>query len=36
MAFADVFYLMGVALVIAMVASLLLKKPGKLASGGAH
>jgi DHA2 family multidrug resistance protein len=36
MAFSDTFYLLGVALVVALVASLLLKKPGKLSGGGAH
>ena len=36
MAFSDTFFLLGVALVVALVASLLLKKPGKLSGGGAH
>jgi DHA2 family multidrug resistance protein len=36
MAFSDTFYLLGVALVVALVSSLLLKKPGKLSGGGAH
>ena len=36
MAFSDTFFLLGVALVIALVASLLLKKPGQLSGGGAH
>lgn len=36
MAFSDTFYLLGVALVIALVATLLLKKPGHLSGGGAH
>jgi len=36
MAFSDTFFLMGVALVVALVASLLLKKPGRLSAGGAH
>jgi DHA2 family multidrug resistance protein len=36
MAFSDTFFLLGVALVIALLASLLLKKPGKLSGGGAH
>jgi DHA2 family multidrug resistance protein len=36
MAFSDTFYLLGIALVVALVASLLLKKPGKLSGGGAH
>jgi DHA2 family multidrug resistance protein len=36
MAFSDTFFLLGVALVVALVASMLLKKPGKLSGGGAH
>jgi DHA2 family multidrug resistance protein len=36
MAFSDTFYLLGIALVVALVSSLLLKKPGKLSGGGAH
>ena len=36
MAFSDTFYLLGVALVIALAASLLLKKPGHLSGGAAH
>lgn len=36
MAFSDTFYLLGVALVIALVATLLLKKPSHLSGGGAH
>jgi DHA2 family multidrug resistance protein len=36
LAFSDMFYLLGAALIIALVASLLLKKPGHLESGGAH
>ena len=36
MAFSDTFYLLGVALVVALLASLILKKPGKLSGGGAH
>jgi MFS transporter, DHA2 family, multidrug resistance protein len=36
MAFGDTFYLLGAALVIALVAALLLKKPAQLAAGGAH
>ncbi|MGY5779659.1 MDR family MFS transporter [Rhizobium sp. LEGMi135b] len=36
MAFSDTFYLLGVALIIALVASLLLKKPGHLSGGAAH
>ncbi|MBP2446814.1 MDR family MFS transporter [Rhizobium leguminosarum] len=36
MAFSDTFFLLGVALVVALVASLLLRKPGQLSGGGAH
>jgi MFS transporter, DHA2 family, multidrug resistance protein len=36
MAFSDSFYLLGVALILALVATLLLKKPGYLEAGGAH
>jgi DHA2 family multidrug resistance protein len=36
MAFSDTFFLLGVALLLALFASLLLKKPGHLAAGGAH
>jgi DHA2 family multidrug resistance protein len=36
MAFSDTFYLLGVALVVALVASLLLKKTSHLEGGGAH
>ena len=36
MAFSDTFYLLGVALVIALAASLRLKKPGHLSGGAAH
>lgn len=36
MAFSDTFYLLGIALIIALVATLLLKKPGHLSGGGAH
>jgi DHA2 family multidrug resistance protein len=36
LAFSDTFYLLGVALIVALVASLLLKKSDHLASGGAH
>ncbi|GAC1045616.1 MDR family MFS transporter [Rhizobium sp. No.120] len=36
MAFSDTFYLLGVALVVALAASLLLKKAGHIASGAAH
>ena len=36
MAFSDTFFLLGVALVVALLATLLLKKPGRLSAGGAH
>jgi DHA2 family multidrug resistance protein len=36
MAFSDTFYLLGVALVVALIATLLLKKPGKLQGNAAH
>jgi DHA2 family multidrug resistance protein len=36
LAFSDTFYLLGAALIVALVATLLLKKPDHLASGGAH
>ena len=36
LAFSDTFYLLGMALVVALVASLLLKKPDHLDAGGAH
>jgi DHA2 family multidrug resistance protein len=36
LAFSDTFYLLGAALVVALIAALLLKKPGQLESGGAH
>jgi MFS transporter, DHA2 family, multidrug resistance protein len=36
MAFSDTFYLLGVALIIALVATLLLKKADHLRAGGAH
>ncbi|SHL16122.1 MFS transporter, DHA2 family, multidrug resistance protein [Bradyrhizobium lablabi] len=36
LAFSDTFYLLGAALLIALMATLLLKKPGQLAGGGAH
>jgi DHA2 family multidrug resistance protein len=36
MAFSDTFYLLGIALIIALVAALMLKKPGHLSAGGAH
>ena len=36
MAFSDTFYLLGVALIVALVAALLLKKPGNLTEAAAH
>lgn len=36
MAFSDTFYLLGAALIVALVASLLLRKPDHLDAGGAH
>jgi DHA2 family multidrug resistance protein len=36
LAFSDTFYLLGAALIVALIAALLLKKPGTLASDGAH
>jgi DHA2 family multidrug resistance protein len=36
MAFSDAFFLLGLALIVALVASLLLRKPDKLSAGGAH
>jgi DHA2 family multidrug resistance protein len=36
MAFGDTFYLLGAALVVALVSALLLRKPGPLSAGGAH
>ncbi|ACE90266.1 probable multidrug resistance efflux system protein [Rhizobium etli CIAT 652] len=36
MAFSDAFFLLGVALVVALLAILLLKKPDQLSGGGAH
>ncbi|TYL83924.1 multidrug efflux MFS transporter [Bradyrhizobium rifense] len=35
-AFSDTFYLLGLALIVAFVASLFLKKPGHVSAGGAH
>ncbi|WP_416065695.1 MDR family MFS transporter [Rhizobium sp. ZK1] len=35
-AFSDTFFLLGLALVIALLATLLLKKPGQVSGGGAH
>jgi DHA2 family multidrug resistance protein len=36
LAFSDTFYLLSAALIVALIASLLLKKPDHPASGGAH
>jgi DHA2 family multidrug resistance protein len=36
LAFSDTFFLLGVALIVALIASLLLKKAGNLEGGGAH
>jgi DHA2 family multidrug resistance protein len=36
LAFSDTFYLMGAALIVALFASLMLRKPGHLDAGGAH
>jgi DHA2 family multidrug resistance protein len=36
MAFSDTFYLLGAALIGALIASLLLRKPGQVQAGGAH
>jgi len=36
LAFSDTFYLLGLALIVALMAALLLEKPDHLASGGAH
>jgi DHA2 family multidrug resistance protein len=36
MAFSDTFYLLGAAPLVALLAGLLLKKPGHLEGGGAH
>jgi len=36
LAFSDTFYVLGVALILALLASLLLKKPSHLNDGGAH
>ncbi|KWV59022.1 disulfide bond formation protein DsbA [Bradyrhizobium macuxiense] len=36
LAFSDTFYLLGAALIAALIAGLFLKKPGHLADGGAH
>jgi DHA2 family multidrug resistance protein len=36
MAFSDTFFVLGAALLVALLATLLLKKPGHLSGGGAH
>jgi DHA2 family multidrug resistance protein len=36
MAFSDTFYLLGAALIVALVAALMLKRPAHLEVGGAH
>ena len=36
LAFSDTFYLLGAALIVALIAALLLKKPGRVEAGGAH
>jgi DHA2 family multidrug resistance protein len=36
LAFSDTFYLLGAALIVALIATLLLRKPDHLSSGGAH
>jgi DHA2 family multidrug resistance protein len=36
MAFSDTFYVLGIALIIALIATLMLKKPGHIPAGGAH
>jgi len=36
LAFSDTFYLLGLGLIVALMAALLLKKPDHLESGGAH
>ena len=36
LAFSDTFFLLGIALLVALLATLLLKKPGHLSGGGAH
>jgi len=36
LAFADTFYLLGVGLIVALIAALLLKKPERLEAGGGH
>jgi MFS transporter, DHA2 family, multidrug resistance protein len=36
LAFSDMFFLLGAALIVALAASMMLKKPGQLHAGGAH
>lgn len=36
LAFSDTFYLLGAALIVALIAALFLKKPGQISAGGAH
>ncbi|WP_456617458.1 MDR family MFS transporter [Bradyrhizobium sp. P5_C12] len=36
LAFSDTFYLLGMALIVALIATLFLKKPGHTSAGGAH
>jgi DHA2 family multidrug resistance protein len=36
LAFSDMFFLLGAALIVALAASMMLKKPGQLDAGGAH
>lgn len=36
MAFSDTFYLLGIAMIVALIAALLLKKPDHVEAGGAH
>ena len=36
LAFSDMFYLLGVALIVALAASMMLKKPGQIEAGGTH
>ena len=35
-AFSDTFYLLGMALIVALIAVFFLKKPGQTSAGGAH
>jgi DHA2 family multidrug resistance protein len=36
LAFSDTFYLLGAALIVALIAALMLKKPGQVEAGGVH